>query len=102
MWFKSAVQVIPFREFMASKTVGSSYYSSSYLLSGSVIDYLDYGLIFFIGLGVVLLGITVLEKYDIKINKTLLRIVVLMLGCSFFLYAILNSNLFISLLARPW
>lgn len=97
MWFKSPVQVIPFKEFMATNTVGSSYYSSSYLLSADVVNYVDYGLVFFIGLAVVLLGITVLEKYDIKINKDLLRIVVLIIAGSSILYSILNSHLFIGL-----
>ena len=93
MFFKSAVQVIPFKEFMATKaTVGSSYYSASYLLGSDIVQLVDYGSIFFIGLGVVLLGITILEKYGVKINKELVRAVVLVLGISSVLFAILNSS----------
>ena len=61
-------------------------------MGADIVQLVDYGLIFFIGLGVVFLGITVLEKYGVKINKELVRAVVLVLGISSVLFAILNSS----------
>ena len=57
--------VIPFKAFVA----GTSYIAPN----PGVLSMLDGGLTFFVGTGVVLLGLIALEKAGITINETLIR-----------------------------
>jgi hypothetical protein len=77
--------VIPFKEFMKGN-VGPRKTYSSFLLGitpfAGFEKNLDGGLIFFIGIGAVLVGLALLEKYGIAVNEAAVKWV---LAVSFFL-----------------
>ncbi len=57
-------EVIPFKAFVAGSSIGPSY---------QVLSMVDGGLTFFVGTGVVLLGLIALEKMGLTINESLIR-----------------------------
>jgi hypothetical protein len=65
----------------------------------SILSMVDGGLTFFIGTGVVLLGLIVAEKFGLPINNTFVKVLVYTgIGVSFLLF-VLKSPLFRGLLA---
>jgi hypothetical protein len=58
------IETIPFDVFVSGSSIGPSY---------QVLSMVDGGLTFFVGTGVVLLGLIALEKMGLTINESLIR-----------------------------
>lgn len=83
-------EIVPFQAFLSGSVVPSS----------SILSAVDGGLSFFVGTGVVLLGLVVAEKMGWNINKPAIRWTVRVCVALFVLWAVLTSGFLHHLLFR--
>jgi len=81
-------EVIPFKLFMATSMAPSP----------NLVSWVDGGFTFFVGTGVVLLGLIAAEKMGLSINESMIRMFVYVGAVLAIGFAIFKSNLFRHLL----
>lgn len=88
------LETIPLSVFLAqsSKPVVGGLTLLSIQPSVSTLSLVDYGLTFFVGTGVTLLGLVIAEKFGFNVNKGAVRWTVRLVVAAFILWAIFTSG----------